>query len=175
MARRRRVTLHNLHDLPINLRALKRLIYRYYKGPQDIVIKADHRLEGWADYDFDLEEGVHVIRLNPWMCTHNRGTDYWDPESQEIRGSVVKMNRRDTVCRIINTLLHEIKHANQYCEMGAKVFDKISAELHPDITQSRLKYELAPLERDAEAWALLHFQKALDKYDEWTAKYEESD
>jgi len=167
----RRVDIYNYESMPIEPRALKKVVRHYYKGPHNVEIRFDNRLAGWGQHSFESTTQTHIIQLSPNYCSHNRSTGLWDFEYLNAISKLVKMNHHDTQCRVIQTILHELKHAEQ-CDRNPKQYED-TINKHESIIQSRLGYELGPLETEAEGWALFNFQRAFDRYRKWYDEYTE--
>jgi hypothetical protein len=124
------------------------------------------RLGEYGEHTYDTKKKLHHIRISPKICSHGKSNTKWDVDQKEFSGNLVRMNRYDTVCRIIQVTLHELMHANQ-CDRDVRKYWKDAGSLHPKITQSFLRYELSPLEAEAEGRALLNFNSALERYERW--------
>ena len=79
---------------------------------------------------------------------------------------LAELNDFDTTCKIICTILHELKHAIQ-CDENPIRYAKCQDDRHPVIVNSYLKYKFSQLETEAEGWALLNLNRALKKYERW--------
>jgi hypothetical protein len=163
----RRILVHNISKTPLDKQVFTKLIRHYYKGPYNITIKFDSRISGYGEHTFNTKRKIHIIRISPKICRLGRGDTRWYFNSMETQSKLVRMNKYDTICRIIQVLLHELKHAEQ-CDRDIKQYWKANTNLHESIIQPRLKYELSPFEAEAEGWSLINFNKALERYENWS-------
>ena len=89
-----------------------------------------------------------------------------DFEEQHSSVGLTELNEFDVTCRVIVTILHELKHATQ-CDKNPIRYAKCQDDRHPIIRNHRLKYKLSESESEAEGWALLNFGRALARYEKW--------
>jgi hypothetical protein len=105
--------------------------------------------------------------MSPKWCTYNAIKDEKRDFDKLTTANVIgRMNDKDITARVISTLLHELKHAMQ-CDSNPIRYAKCNDNLHPALKNSSLKYELSPLEAEAEGFALLNINKALERYENW--------
>lgn len=166
MGRRREVKIKGISKTPLNRRAYIKVIRHYYKGPYDIHIHFDPRLAEYGEHTFDNRKKIHFIRISPEVCKYGKSNTKWDTNGKTVTASLVRMNKFDFVCRILSVTLHELVHATQ-CDRDIKEYWRLASDMHESIRQSFMRYELSPLESEAEGRALLNFNKALERYQEW--------
>lgn len=171
MAKRRIVTIKGGELSPLNLRAFRRLLYHYYKGPNNLeVFFTTKDLKCWAEHEYDSRTKTHYITVSmPW-CTHNRGQEAIDFEHFLTAGTLIKLKRNDSIWRIMQVVLHELMHAMQ-CDRNPHSYQQTAAE-NPDIISSRLKYEFADIEAEAEGWSYMVLNKAMERYKAWENEYQ---
>lgn len=167
MARYRKVTIKNIHKLPIDKRAFCKLIRYYYKGCNNVQINFDNRISAWGMHRYESQTKTHEIVLSPLWCSFEQKT-WTNKDFDGLTGTInlTMLNDFDTRCRVICTILHELKHAMQ-CDENPIRYAKCQDDRHPVITNAYLKYQLSFLEAEAEGWALLHFNRALYRYERW--------
>lgn len=164
MARHRQITCKGIEQTPLELKAFKSLIRKYYKGTRDIEIVFTNRLNCWGEHQYVASRQTHIIKISPRWCRYNKNDDRRDFRKCEVRGSLGRMNDFDTVSRCLHVALHEMKHAMQ-CDSNPYRYAKCNDDSHPNMKNASLKYELSPLETEAEGWALLNINKALEFYE----------
>lgn len=166
MSKPRKIRIHGGHKVPIDEQAFTRLIRYYYSNDRNIIIHFKE-VGCWGTHHYVARSKTHHITISPKWCRHNKITESRDFKSLDITGAMKKMNDHDTKCRVIHTMLHELKHAMQ-CDRNPIRYAKCSDDVHPAMKNGNLAYELSPLESEAEGWALMHFNKALEHYESWS-------
>lgn len=167
MATHRKVTIKGVHKVPINEQAFKRLIRYYYKGPHNIEVNFDDRTAAWGKHTYCSTSRTHRIDISPKWCGHEqKGFQSLEFEELTANYELQQLSEYDTMCRIIQTVLHELKHAMQ-CDKNPIRYAKCADDRHPKITNTYLKYKLSMLETEAEGWSLLHVNRAIARYESW--------
>lgn len=165
MVKRRTVTIKNIYKVPLEERPLRRLVYRFYKGPRDVLINFDNRITSWGQHWYNKTTKTHEISLSSIYCSHEKEQFMdWDFHRLTADTNLEILSNRDTASKLIFTLLHELKHAMQCDDIPSEYNNSAEAFENIYIQNKYLRYWLAPLEAEAEGWALLNFKKALDFY-----------
>lgn len=174
MTKRRKLTIKNIEKVPINERALRKFILHYYKGKNNIFINFDNRISAWGQHIYESTQRTHYITISPiWSMFEQKTWLNRKFDEGITEQDIIKLNDFDIMCRIICTILHELKHAMQ-CDRNPIRYAKCQDDKHPAIRNSHMKYKLSELEAEAEGWALLNFNRALWRYERWCNEGPES-
>ena len=167
MPHRRKIVVVGHRFVPIDKYAFIKLIRYYYKGPNNIRLHFDRRLNCWGEHWYSSRTKTHHIRISPKWCQYNYvGNSNRDFDNKTYNVGIGKLNDYDTVCRILQVTLHEIKHALQ-TDSNPIGHAKNPRDKHHRITNARLKYEFSLSEAEAEGWSLMHINKAIERYERW--------
>jgi hypothetical protein len=166
MGRKRQITITGISKTSLNQKAYTKLIQHYYKGVNDITIHFDRRIADYGQHFFDKQKETHYIWISPKICSYTVNNEKWDLQKKETKGTLVQLNGYDSVCQIILVTLHELVHAQQY-EKDKKRYQRERDTPDSTIKQPLLRYELTSIETEAQGWALIGFNKALQRYNNW--------
>lgn len=168
MSKHRKVTIKNEHKIPIDYRALRKLVFYYYKGKNNIQVNFDNRMSCWGSQLYCSTTKTHFIAISPHWNTYHRlnAVSTYDWENLKKHDKLTELNKYDRTAKVIHTLLHELKHAMQ-CDTNPIRYAKCQDDEHPAMTNLCLRYEYSKLESEAEGWALLNLYKAIEQYEKW--------
>jgi len=127
-----------------------RVVQEYTKKlKHNFVVVFDLRLKNFGTHMWDADKKIHIIRLSPVLCKFKKN---------------VRLGPIAEKYRIIGSLLHEIRHAQQYEELGDKFWNKkyvkVKAITNPDVSDW-----YSECERDARIYEDLHIKDAIILYD----------
>jgi len=161
------VKVKGIKKVPVDENALIKLINYFYNGKRNLSIEFTNKIRCYGTHQYNSKNQTHFIQLSPQWCKFNRKSDEKRSFKKCTSSHILEeMNNFDCLCRIINSLLHEMKHAIQ-CDRNPIRYAKCEDTRHERITNESLAYELSPLESEAEGWALINFDKALKQYEKW--------
>ena len=167
MAAKRKVRIHGGHRTPINEATFVKIIRHYYRGPHNVIVHFDNRLSCWADHSYIARSKTHHIHISPKWCRFNKNeSEDRDFDKLTIQGTLNPVSDSDMIARIIQTTLHELKHAMQ-CDNNPIRYAKCDDNKHPAMKNPSMSYEFSLLEAEAEGWSLMHINRALKRYEEW--------
>ena len=117
--------------------ALSKLLKRYTKNfKYDILFVFDLRIKDYGNYIFDISNNRHWIKISPNQCGFTDAGIKLEPEAEKYN--------------LLATILHEVRHAQQYEKMGYKFWNSkfsCTAEIkNPDSSEYFSEIEVAARE-----------------------------
>ena len=165
MSNRGKINIFGLHSVPIAEIPYRKFLRKYYKGINNLTIRFDNRIKGWGEHYYDSETKTHHITISPKWCSHEYQLTR-DFTKKLCKGKLQKLESIDIIASILQTTLHELKHAEQ-CDRNPIRYTKCTDDEHPEIENNTLKYKFSLLESEAEGWSLMHIYKGLEQYEDW--------
>jgi hypothetical protein len=139
----------------LNENALVKTIKKFCKLKRDVYIIFDNRLKlDCGNYQYDEEYKLHTIKLSVKNGRFLKGKQL-DEEAEKYN--------------FLITLLHEIRHAQQYEEFKNKFWsDKLCA--NQQIQEPTLSVEYSKFELDAKAYENANINKVVEFYNKCLTK-----
>lgn len=166
---RRKINIVGIELGDVDERALRKLISYYYKSTRDLELKFyesgfknDNKLSLYGEHIYSKKYDKHIIKINLTRCSIIASYLEHNVKNKTTKGKILFLKKKETIFRVIHTLLHEFKHAHQF-DRDHRAYNNSSGK-NKHITNARLGYELCPFEAEAEGWALLHINKAIERY-----------
>jgi hypothetical protein len=140
---------------------LKKTIQKFAKVlKQDILVVFDLRIKGFGSHTWDGEDRRHIIRVSPIRCKFHQ---------DESKGEEVRLGPAAEKYRLVSTILHEIRHAQQKEKLGYKFYHE-HYETVEEITNPHVSTWFSECERDARIYEDKNIEDAIDFYDSCLAK-----
>jgi len=133
--------------------AFYEVVYSYIKSlkiENDVRIVFDLRIIDFGFHIWEPESNQHIIRISPTKCQQERG---------------VKLHSTSEKYRVISTLLHELKHAQQKEKLGWHKYFSEGYRNVKGIKNTTISNWYSECERDARMFEDKHIEEAVEIYD----------
>lgn len=141
--KRRKITVNGIHLSPFTDKGIRRVVSRFCKTKRDVEVRFVPKGNKYGQHQ--EVDGVHVVAI----CIAKHVGEYPDTI--------------DTKVHMLDTLIHELRHAQQ-SEEWSNYYDD---DLHrnPRFKGGTAKYMYSVAELDARAYAMRHVLNALEVHD----------
>lgn len=166
--KRRKISIIGLDLVPLQKKAYLKFIRQYYKGSNNIQITFDNKLNCWGEHFYESSNKTHYIRISPLWSSHEEVTSSTRNFSTlRFTTTITKVCKKDTIARILQVTLHELKHAMQ-CDKNPIRYSRCNDNKHPGLKNNFLSYSFSLLESEAEGWSLMNIYQAIERYESWS-------
>jgi len=136
-------------------KAFEKVIRKYAKLKYDILIVFDLRIKCFGTHAWNDKKRCHIIRISPTKCKIHIDED-------NLSG--VRLGPAAEKYRIISTLLHELRHAQQKEELGSRYYNEKYDSIE-EITNPQVASWYSECERDARIFEDKNIESAVELYD----------
>lgn len=151
-----RIEVRHIDRTPLLEGPLINLIRKYAKTEKNILIVFDKRIKDCGTYMYNGDKKRHEIRISPEQ--QNKIFAQASPSPEEV----------EKYC-IISTILHEIRHLQQWEERGVSFWNK-DFSTNQEIQDKSISVEFSQCELDAKTYENEKLLDAVKYYNSITEK-----
>ena len=141
----------------LNEQAIRFLVRKFFKTRRNVSISFDLRIKDYGSYTYDSKTMTHKILISPTLNQICPVTDEMYSKQYSER-------------KLISTLLHEIRHAQQREKYGLVYFKSSEFAINENMPNAASAIYNAPREKDARRYEKRKIKKALKLYSQFCKK-----